>query len=629
MKAKTTRGILLIGLLLVSVVACGKKDQEAVEKQQAARRDVTTLQADVVYTHGRIYTVSEKRPWAEAVAIRGGKFIKVGSNADIEDVVGPDTKVVDLGGKFVMPGMHDVHIHTLDVEVEHVAGNFHRDSGMGKDEMLRALKTYADAHPDREWIVGADYPMGMFPKENAPKELLDEIIPDRPVAVLHQSGHALWVNSKALEMAGITKDTPDPELGFIIRDPKTGEPSGTLKESAMPLVMKYYFKYTPEQYTKAVKPTAELFNRNGITSVRSATGRTEHLQALREMDRRGELSLRFLMSWNWSTTLIEPVAPLDVIERRVRENLVHVTPHVRANSLKIFVDGTFDSYSCAMLEPYEGKPDNYGFMNISQEDFDNVITKFDAIGVSVIMHCIGDGASRAALNAIEAARKTNGPGMRHQVSHSTLITQEDLQRVKQLQASMDFSPIMPLTEKIVESAAAPYIGMKRSERVFPMRWAIDAGARPALASDHAVSPVIPFADIETLVTRRDPFTNKGRPIGENLKCTVEEAIEAYTLNGAYTMMQENEVGSIEVGKYADFIVLSQNLLEIPPEQISETQVLQTLFEGVVVYDADMAADQDQTTNMRTLPDGLMVALLGPCAKCGWRHDAHEKSGGCP
>lgn len=569
--------------------------------------------ADIIYTNGQIYTVNATQPWAEAVAIKDGKFLKVGSDIDIEKLKGEKTQVIDLKGRFIMPGMHDVHIHTLDVEVEKVAGNFHRPPEMDLDEMLAALKVYAEENPDREWIIAADYPMGMFPKENAPKEILDEIIPDRPVAILHQSGHALWVNSKALEIAGITKETLDPELGIIIRK-ENGEPFGTLKESAMPLVMKYYFNYSKEQYAEAAKLTMQLFNSNGITSVRSATGRNEHFLALTELDKKDLLPLRFLMSWNWSTTLIEPISSLVDIENNMVAALESGTPHVNANSLKIFIDGTFDSNSTYMFEPFEGTTDNYGFPIISEDELKETITKFDKMGVSVIMHCIGDKAPHIALNAIEYTRNMNGvPGTRHQVSHCTLIREEDVQRVKRLHASMDFSPILPLDEHLIEHAAEPFLGKERSQRVFPGRWAFNANAKPGLASDHAVTQITPFVDIEIMVTRGNPYTNSGEAIGKDLAITVEEGIKAYTINGAYVMMQENETGSIEAGKYADFIVLDQNLLEIPADAISETTVLQTYFEGKLVFAADIEAISQNINSNNELPEGLLTALLGHCA----------------
>ena len=548
--------------------------------------DTPGEQADTIYLNGKIYTVNEAQPWAEAVAIKDGKFLKVGTNPEVEALRGGGTEMVDLEGKFAMPGIHDVHIHTLDIESEIVNGDLSLPPVSSKEELLSIIESYAKANPDKEWIAGGPYPMLMFPNENAPKELLDEIVPDRPVAILHQTGHALWVNSKALEIAGITAETEDPPLGLITRKEDSNEPAGTLKEAAQPLIMKYYMVKTPEIYEETVRSTSRFYNERGVTSVRAATGRIEHWEALRKIDLAGELNLRFLMGWNWSTSLIEPKPEDTEIERRIRENLSTATAHARCNGLKIFMDGGFDSHTAALFEHYTDEPTTKGILNINRDYLFETTKKMDELGVSILYHCIGDSAATVALDAIAYAREMNGsPGTRHQISHSALILEKDIQRVMDLGVSMDFSPILPLSEAL-KAFAEKYIGTERLNRVYPGKWAFEAGAGPGIGSDHNVSPVEPFGHMEILISRGDPYENIENVIAPDQAITIEQAIRGYTLNGAYVMMQEDVAGSIEEGKFADFIVLDRNLLETPTADLSETKVLSTVFEGKLVYSSN-------------------------------------------
>ena len=334
--------------------------------------------------------------------------------------------------------------------------------------------------------------MLMFPDENAPKELLDEIVPDRPVAILHQTGHALWVNSKALEIAGITEETQDPPLGIIVRKAGSNEPLGTLKEAAQPMIMKYYMVKSAEVYEETVRNTSDYYNERGVTSVRAATGRIEHWEALRNVDLAGDLNLRFLMGWNWSTSLIEPKPEDGEIEQRIRENISTATPHARCNGLKIFMDGGFDSHTASLFDHYADDPNSTGVLNIDQEYLFETTAKMDKLGVSILFHCIGDNAATVALDAIAFARDKNGPpGTRHQISHSSLIIEKDIERVIELEVSMDFSPILPFSEGL-KVFAEKYIGPERVNRIYPGKWAFEAGADPHRTATGQFRPLAIF-----------------------------------------------------------------------------------------------------------------------------------------
>ncbi len=568
--------------LMASFLGIGSTQASESEKNTGKpginRYEVQSSQ--LVYRNGRIFTANHLRPWAEAVAIDDGKFILVGSDTDVEAAIGSATRVVDLKGQLVIPGLHEVHNHAVDRFAEVVKGHLSFPYDVDLEELKQKIRTYAKDNPDKKWIVGGRFSPAVLPHEMA-RELLDELVPGRPAAIKDITGHMLWVNSRALEAAGITKETPDPPLGAIIRDPKSGEPTGFLEESAMPLVSSLYTHFEPVVWTEAVKRAVKAYNEVGITSARGASGQLEQLVALREQDKKGQLSVRYIMPWVSPTAVLWPLPPFAVTERQIRENLKQTTPHVRANSLKVFVDGGYGE-TLAMLEPYKNNPDTIGVLNIAPEELNHMVTRFDAMGVSVMMHTIGDRASRVALDAVQAAREANGPdGMRHQLSHCELITKKDLNRFSQLNAAMDISPIFP--DHLVKPYYAEVLGQKRADRVYPYRWAVEARARPALASDYAVSPLSPFLHMQTMVTRGKPLDEKAQPGVDHQRATIEEAILSYTLNGAHVMMQENLAGSIEVGKYADFVVLDQDLFKIPPDQISQVRVVQTVFEGEAVY----------------------------------------------
>ena len=309
--------------------------------------------ADTVFTNGKIYTVDAQQPLVEALAIKDGRFLVVGSNADVEAVTGDGTKVIDLDGKFVMPGTIDLHAHPF-ITPWYGDMNLSLKNPGDPEKILPEIKAYAEANPDKKWILVGQWHVGIYPDDAPKKEWLDEIVPDRPVAALDQTGHTFWVNSKALELAGITKDTPSTSKVVIEKDPETGEPTGTLREQAMQLVEIVIPQATSKEYAEPIYDIFNMFLSYGITSQQTAEGHRAPLDALMLLEKEGFLHQRVFISWDWKTTL-NLAYSLEDIEGQIANRAKYQTDFVYPNYVKIFADGTPPARTALLIEPYEGE----------------------------------------------------------------------------------------------------------------------------------------------------------------------------------------------------------------------------------------------------------------------------------
>ena len=540
--------------------------------------------ADTVYRHGKIYTVNDNQPWAEAVAIEDGKFLKVGSNAEMEGLIGDATKVVDLDGKFVMPGIVDLHVHPFATPLFNMI-NLDFSDPTDPEKMLAELKAFADAHPEKKWIRAGSWGVGVFPNNSPSKRLLDEIIPERPVVLIDQSGHAYWLNTKALELAGITAKTPTNELYIINKDPKPGEPTGTVRESAMRLVEQAAEQPTEAEYSKAFKAVFREFNSGGVTSMQTAEGNVAWLDVVQAVDQGGELTMRLFIGWDWHMHLTTPYTD-EEMDEQIANRAKYASDMIDPNFVKIFLDGTPDGYTAPFLEPYADGSGEYGKGKFSPDELKELVVAFDAQGVGTFMHSVGDASTRMALDAIEAARAINGDsGVRHRVAHLNFVDPEDIPR---------FGTIPGVTAEI--SPAATYmipaadgyvalLGEERLQRHFPAGSLLRAGAHLGYGSDWLTFiPPSPWMPMQGFVTRTNPEMPEKGQHGENETLTLEQPVRVFTINGAYAVGAEDRIGSIEKGKLADMIVLDRNLFEISPNDIRNTQVLKTILNGKVVYD---------------------------------------------
>jgi len=568
--------ILFLFVFIALITGCARSQKTVQNGKQFA---------DTIYHNGKIYTVNDVQPWAEAVAIRDGKFIAVGTTDSMVKFTDNDTTVVDLDGKFAMPGLFDLHVHPFATPIFNMI-NLDFSDPTDQEKMLSELKKFADANPNKKWIRAGSWGVGVFPNNSPNKKLLDEIVPDRPVVLIDQTGHAYWLNSKALELSGITAETPTNELYIIDKDPKTGEPTGTVRESTMRMVEQVADQPTAEEYYKAFTNVFDEFNQEGVTSMQTAEGNIAWLDVVQAMEKANNLTMRLFISWDWHLHSTTPYTN-EEMDQQILGRSKYASEMVSPNFVKIFTDGTPDGYAVPFLDPYSDGSGKYGKGKLSPEELKEIVIGFDAEGVGVFMHAIGDASVRYALDAIEAARETNGDtGVRHKVAHTMLVHPDDLSRFASIPGvAVELSPAATYPLPAFEGYK-PLVG-DRFDRIYPAGSLMNASARVGYGSDWlTLIPPSPWMPMQGFVTRTNPDMPEKGELGENETLSVEQVIKVFTLNGAYAVGVEDRLGSIEVGKLADMIVLNHNLFDIKPTDIRNTKVQRTLLGGKVIYDKD-------------------------------------------
>lgn len=542
----------------------------------------TVIVADRIFQNGSVYTVDESRSWAEAVAIKDGRIIYVGDVAGASAYEGPGTEATDLEGGMLLPGFHDSHIHILtEVMSDEECDVLRIPTETEVAEKLRACAEL-DGHGDERWITGGGWGEWLWPEANPQKGLLDALFPDRPVYLVSSFGHAAWVNSRALEIAGIDIDTQDPEAGIIERDPETGEASGTLRESAMELVSRKIPPFTLEQRLKRVRAGIALSHSVGITAIIEPGVGPEHIEQLLAVTDAGAFDIRAVASLSpigWHAGVFgEDV--FEFIEGRDKWR----RPNINVDSVKIYMDGVIEYGTSPLLEPYEDPDYGSGEFFYEQEIVDDYFTRLDAMGMQIHVHAIGDAAIRRALNGFEAMRGANGMSdNRHQIVHLQLIHEDDRPRFNKLNIGAVFQSLWAYPDPAAMELDIPMLGKERTWQMYPIRSVQESGGRIVGGSDYFVTDLNPLLAIETAITRQNPWTNEGETLNLDESVDLETMIAAYTINGAYQMKLEDVQGSIEVGKRADFVVLDRNLFEIPASEISDAQVTMTVFDGRTVY----------------------------------------------
>ncbi|MGH7495836.1 MAG: amidohydrolase [bacterium] len=537
----------------------------------------TSQQADLILRHGAIYTVDGNRSWAEAVAIANGRIIYVGDNAGVDKFRGENTKSIVLDGKMLLPGFHDSHVHPVSGGIE--LGQCSLNGLTSPQAILDKVRAYAAQHPNKTWIVGGGWDLPVFPKANPTKEMLDQIVPDRPVFLTAADGHSAWANSRALAIGGITKATADPPEGRIERDPNSGEPTGTLREGATDLIGQHVPELTLEDHVNGARAGLQMASRFGITSLQEASAYEKILEAYAELDRRGELTARVL-----AAQYVDPKKDETQISELAQWREKFHGKYLHATAAKIFADGVIESRTAAMLEPYLDRPNDRGMPNLEAEPFKQLAVALDSAGFQIHIHAIGDRAIRMALDALEAAQKTNGArDARHHIAHLELIDPNDLPRFKKLGAVANFQPLWAYADLYITDLTEPALGPERSRWLYPIASVAQTGATIAAGSDWSVSSMNPLDGIQVAITRRALDDSTGPAWHPEELVDLPTMIAAYTINGAYVNHQEKETGSIEVGKAADLIVLDRNLFKVPAHEIHRAKVLWTLLEGKEVY----------------------------------------------
>jgi predicted amidohydrolase YtcJ len=540
--------------------------------------------ADLVLHGGVVYTLDAGRTWAQAIAIRDRSIDYVGPDAGVERHIGHRTRVLDLAGAMVLPGFQDVHIHPVFAGVTLGAVALHELEN--RQQYLEAIETYVRENPDVEWITGGGWLLSAFPPDGVPDaESLDRISPDRPVVLISGDGHSAWVNTKALEAANITRETPDPPGGRIDRDKKTGEARGGLQEKAMELVTKVVPPLTAEQTESGLARALKILNGYGVTAFQDAWVAVEgndafaSLEAYRALDERGELSARVVASLWWEAAEGE-----EQVERLLAARERYRGRNFQASTVKIMQDGVMENYTAAMLEPYIGKGSGVGMPMVEPAALSRYVTRLDREGFQVHFHAIGDAAIRQCLDAVEAAQSANGRrDARHHISHLQLIDPQDIPRFRELGVVANFQPLWAYADEYITQFNLPSLGPERARWIYPIRSVLRSGAVVAFGSDWDVSSPNPFVEMEVAITRLGPDGEGGKPFVPEESIDLHDALAAFTINGAYVNFLEDRTGSIEVGKLADLVVIDRNLFAIPVEEISETRVLLTLLGGEPVY----------------------------------------------
>ena len=550
--------------------------------EQPNQGDAPEFPAHHVFLNGGVYTVNAEQLWAEAVAVRGDAIIYVGPNAGTEALIGPDTQVHDLTGRILLPGFHDPHVHFQDGASLEVDCNL---TGLATIDGIIAKLHECAAEPgvgDQLWILGGNWDRQPFPGGVPDKSVLDEAFPDRPVALWDVDGHSLWINSKALSLAEIDDDTEDPPLGEIVRDPEIGEATGVLHEYAMEIINDIVPQLSLDESVAVLRTGMKLAHEVGITSIIEPGMTHKMIQPYVELSRSGDLKLRTTVSMSPIGFTPGAFGPevFDMIARREQ----YRGPNLNPDSIKVYMDGVLENGTALLLDPYIDEEFDRSEQYYSQESLNDYFTRIDREGLQIHVHAIGDLATRMALDAFEAARTANGETEnRHQIVHLQLIHPEDIARFGELNIGATFQALWAYPDFYIMELNLPEIGLERVQRMYPIASVQKTGGRIIGGSDWPVSSLNPLDAIEVAVRRQNPDEEGGDILNVDERVDLATMIAAYTINGAYIHDQDDLLGSIEVGKKADLIVLDRNLFEVPAQQINEAKVLMTLFDGEVVF----------------------------------------------
>jgi predicted amidohydrolase YtcJ len=540
--------------------------------------------ADLVFTGGHIATMDAARRWASALAVRDGRIVAVGPDADVRHLVGPGTRVIDLRGRTLTPGFQDAHVHPIHGGLAMLRCDLHEDeqSGPGLDK----IAAYAADHPDEPWIRGGGWYMAAFEGGTPRREDLDRIVPDRPVFLTNRDGHGAWVNSKALEIAGVTAATADPSDGRIERDPD-GTPSGTLHEGAMDLVARFMPDDTPGDLEEALRLGQRHLHSFGITAWQDAIVEPHaEERAYVALASRGELTARVVGALWW-----EHHRGAEQIEEFVERRRATAIGRYAPTSVKLMMDGVLENFTGAMLEPYldahGGVTDNRGLLQIDPDGLASWVPALDKLGFQPHFHAIGDRAVRASLDAVAAARRANGPSdTRPHIAHIQVIHPDDVPRFRELDVAANAQPLWAAHEDQMDILTIPFIGEERAGWQYPFRSLRASGAVLAMGSDWSVSSPNPLWEMHLAVERRAPafYAGEREVFLPDERLDLVDALAAFTAGSAYVNHLDHLTGTLEVGKDADLAVLDRDLFDRGAGGIGDTQVVATFVEGEAVYE---------------------------------------------
>ena len=540
--------------------------------------------AETVYHNGFVYTVDGPLSRAQAFAVKDGKFIAVGGNDDMKAVTGDATKVVDLKGRMVMPGLVDTHIHALRGALTALGVLFPTSSSV--EDIQAAIKNHiADKKLKKgDWIEGSKWALDY---KTLNVKMLDKVAPDNPVFLHDWTNHLAWVNSAALKAAGIDNDTPNPEAGVIDRD-SNGNPTGTLHDKALGLITAVMPPPSPAEVEARAIWIFDKLNQYGINAIVTPQLDPIRVKAYRGLESKDKLTVRIQGSWDFNTRYVTTTLEEQAKTFMTRENRGPNSALINVDGVKVYMDGVPNDAEggAPMIDKYETAP-TFGTPSIDESTFATWMLRFDTEGLKVMAHATGSLSTRHFLNSIEAVRRGNGKGPRHHLAHSMLVYPDELPRLDFEKSNM-VSEVSPFNIWVPDPSAnykwGEIIGERFQQIQTPIRSMVDAGAVVTYGSDwDNVPDPNPWVGMEGMVTRQYPGKPEYGQWNPDERIDVETAIKIFTHNGAMAMEKEDETGSIEVGKSADFIVINQNLLEVPANKIHQTKVLQTVLRGQTVY----------------------------------------------
>ncbi|MFE7173979.1 amidohydrolase [Streptomyces sp. NPDC057616] len=544
------------------------------------------MHADLLFKGGPVLTPEGRT--ATAVAVTGDRVTAVGHD-EVHELAGPRTQVVDLAGRLMLPGFQDAHVHPVPAGLE--LSQCDLTGTRTAAETVAAVRAYAEAHPEREWILGGGWSMEAFEGGTPTKELLDAAVPDRPVYLPNRDHHGAWANSRALELAGIGRDTPDPADGRIERN-AAGEPSGTLQEGAMQLVGRLAPPATPADRLAALLHAQRHLHALGVTAWQDALvgdflGMDDPAPAYLTAARDGSLTARVRGALWWDRERGAEQIP-ELAEKR--DALSH--GRFRAGTVKLMLDGVAENGTAALLDPYLDRcgcaTANRGKSFIDAGHLPKYVTELDALGFQCHFHALGDRAVRDALDAIEAARAANGPNdTRPHLAHLQVVHPEDVPRFALLGATANIQPLWAAHEPQMDELTIPFLGAERAAWQYPFGALLRSGARLAAGSDWPVSSPDPLQGIHVAVNRLAPDSDGAKVFLPGERLSLTEALTAYTAGSAYANHLD-ETGRIQVGALADLVVLDRDPFDGPTAAIAETGVAQTYVGGEVVYAAQEA-----------------------------------------
>lgn len=541
--------------------------------------------AELVLVGGDVVTMDRAARRAIGVAVAGGRIRAVGDDTSLGEWIGPRTRVVRLRGRTLLPGFTDAHVHPVLAGPELLRCSLH-EVGRTPDAYLSAIAAYAAAHADEPWVVGGGWYMEAFPGGTPTAAALDRVVPDRPAYLANRDVHGAWVNSRALALAGIDRTTPDPPDGRIERD-ATGEPTGTLHEGAADLVGRLVPPLTLEERVRGLAAAQAYLHRLGIVAWQDAWVEPAGLDAYVALAERGGLTGRATVCHWWERG--EGVGQVDgIVERRRRASI----GRLGGGTVKIMVDGVAENWTAAMLEPYldgDGRPTaNRGTLFLEPDALRAAVARLDAAAFQVHFHALGDRAVRESLDAIESARRANGPAdRRHHLAHLQVVDPADVGRFARLGAVATIQPYWACNDAQMTELTTPFLPPTRAALQYPFASLLRAGAMLAGGSDWSVSTPDVLAQVEVAVTRVSRDAPAAEPLLPGESIGLLDALRAFTVGGAYVCHREADAGTIEPGKLADLVVLDRDLLgqaASGASAIGDARVVLTLVEGEPVFE---------------------------------------------